>query len=156
MLFRAIALWTLLALGALAQDLTSKLDHAAEAYQKNRRFIGSVLVAKGGTVVIEKGYGMADIEWNIPNTPATKFRLGSITKQFTATAILQLAEQGTLAVSDLACKYVDNCPDAWKDVTIHMLLSHTSGIPSYTDGPEFAKPRMMRIPLSPVESLTLT
>lgn len=136
--------------------LTAKLDHVADAYQKNRKFIGSVLVAKGGSTLLEKGYGMADIELDVPNTPATKFRLGSITKQFTATAILQLQEQGKLSVSDSACKYFDNCPETWKKITIHQLLSHTSGIPSYTEDKEFPKPRFMRVPLTPSEILLLS
>src|SRR5580765_5831461 len=126
-MFQRIILFIAIAFSAVAQEasLSSKLDRAAEAYQKNRRFIGSVLVAKGDKVIHEKGYGLANIEWNIPNSPITKFRLGSITKQFTATAILQLQEQGKLKVTDLACKYVDGCPDTWKSVTIHQLLSHT-------------------------------
>ncbi|HYL78450.1 MAG TPA: serine hydrolase domain-containing protein [Bryobacteraceae bacterium] len=141
---------------AQAQDLTSKLDYVLTGYEKNRAFIGSALVAKGGKTILEKGYGMANIELGVPNGPDTKFRLGSITKQFTATAILQLEEQGKLSVNDLACKYVAECPESWKAITIHQLLTHTSGIPSYTNGPEFTKPRMMRIPLSPMEVLTLT
>jgi D-alanyl-D-alanine carboxypeptidase len=139
-----------------AQDLAAKLDTLLTGYQKNRAFIGSALIAKGGKVIFEKGYGMANVELDVPNGPDTKFRLGSITKQFTATAILQLEEQGKLSVTDTACKYLAECPESWKAVTIHQLLSHTSGIPSYTDGPEFAQPKMMRIPLKPVEILMLT
>src|SRR5262245_27382347 len=99
-----ILLW---ALAGLAQtpDLASKLDEVLSGYQKNRAFMGTALVAKGGKVVLEKGYGMANIELAVPNGPDTKFRLGSITKQFTATAILQLEEQGKLSVTDAACKY---------------------------------------------------
>ncbi len=142
----------------LAQEvpLAARLDHVAEAYQQHRRFIGSVLVAKGGTILLEKGYGMANIELDVPNTPTTKFRLGSITKQFTATAILQLQEKGSLSVKDAACKYFDKCPDAWKSITIQELLSHTSGIPSYTADPDFPKPRFMRVPLTPSEILLLS
>lgn len=144
------------AVWAQAQDLASKLDQVLAGYQENRAFIGSAMVAKGGKTILEKGYGMANIELGVPNSPDTKFRLGSITKQFTATAILQLEEQGKLSVNDSACKYVAECPESWKAITIHQLLTHTSGIPSYTDGPEFAKPKMMRIPLSPMEVLMLT
>src|SRR6266852_4149194 len=141
---------------AHAQDLASKLDAVLSGYQKNRAFIGSALIARGGKVIFEKGYGMANVELDVPNGQDTKFRLGSITKQFTATAILQLEEQGKLSVTDTACKYLPECPESWKAITIHQLLSHTSGIPSYTDGPEFAKPKMMRIPLKPFEILMLT
>jgi len=97
-----------------------------------------VLVADNGKVVFEKGVGMANLEWNIPNTPDTKFRLGSITKQFTATLILQLVEQGKIKLDG---KLIDYLPNYRKDtgakVTIHNLLSHTSGIPSYTSLPGF-------------------
>jgi len=141
---------------APAQDMAAQLDHILAGYQQNRAFIGSALVAKGGKVLLEKGYGMANIELGVPNGPDTKFRLGSITKQFTSAAILQLEEQGKLSVNDLACKYVPECPDTWKTITIHQLLTHTSGIPSYTDGGEFMKPAMMRIPRTPLEVLLLT
>jgi D-alanyl-D-alanine carboxypeptidase len=137
-------------------NLATKLDEFISAYQKNRAFIGSALVAKGGKVILEKGYGMANVELAVPNGPDTKFRLGSITKQFTATAILQLEEQGKLSVNDAACKYFDQCPESWKGVTIHHLLSHTSGIPSYTSDPQFPKPKFMRVPLSPTEILLLS
>lgn len=75
----------------------------------------------------------------------------TITKQFTATAIMQLQEQGKLSVTDRACKFLDDCPDAWKAVTIHHLLSRTSGIPSYTAMPGFSKPQFMRAPLKLLE-----
>jgi CubicO group peptidase (beta-lactamase class C family) len=116
-----------------AQDLASKADAAA----KQNDFTGSALVARGGKILLKKGYGMANLELDVPNTPETKFRLGSITKQFTATAILQLAAQGKLSVDDPASKYVDNAPSAWKDVTIHHLLTHTSGVPNFTDFPDY-------------------
>src|SRR3981081_3720763 len=150
-----VVLWSAAGL-AQAQDLSAKLESLLSGYQKNRAFIGSALIAKDGKVILEKGYGLANIELFVPNGPDTKFRLGSITKQFTATAILQLEEQGKLSVNDSACKYLPECPENWKAITIHQLLSHTSGIPSYTDGPEFAQPKMMRIPLKPVEILMLT
>ena len=147
-----------IALLAVAQetDLARRLDQVAAGYHAERGFIGAVLVAQGGRIVFEKGYGMANIELDVPNTPETKFRLGSITKQFTSTAILQLQEQGKLSVQDPACRYIENCPDAWKTVTIHQLLTHTSGIPSYTALPGFSLPKMMRQPLTPVEVVMLT
>ena len=146
----SVLLWTVAGL-AYAQELASKLDAFLSGYQKNRAFIGSALIAKGGKVIFEKGYGMSNVELDVPNSPDTKFRLGSITKQFTATAILQLEEQGKLSVTDTACKYLAECPESWKAITIHQLLSHTSGIPSYTNSPEFSQPKMMRIPLKPIE-----
>ena len=103
-----------------------KLDH----------FSGSVLVARGGRVVLSKGYGLANLELSAPNTPDTKFRIGSITKQFTTMAILILQERGKLIKGDSICRYVDLCPAAWEPITIHELLTHTSGIPSFTDFPD--------------------
>ena len=139
-----------------ANDLSARLDQAASAFQANRHFMGTVLVAKGGHILLEKPYGMANLEWNVPNTVDAKFRLGSITKQFTATAILQLAEQHKLSVQDPACNYFDSCPEAWKKITIHQLLSHTSGIRSYTDEKDFDKPPSIRIPKTPAEILLLS
>ncbi len=116
-----------------AQDTTAKFDEYLTALTKQNRFTGSVLVARDGKILFSKGYGMANMEFDIPNTPNTKFRLGSITKQFTATSILLLQERGKLSVKDPICKYIENCPKTWEPVTIHHLLTHTSGIPSYTD-----------------------
>jgi CubicO group peptidase (beta-lactamase class C family) len=82
---------------------------------------------------------MANAEWDVPNTPRTKFRLGSITKQFTATVVLMLERQGKLKVEDPVSKYVPGAPAAWKKVTIHHLLTHTSGIPSFTSFPDYIK-----------------
>ncbi|MBV8571425.1 MAG: beta-lactamase family protein [Acidobacteriaceae bacterium] len=141
---------------ARAEDLAQKLDHVLSAFETNRHFMGSVLVARDGRVLLEKGYGMADLEWGVPNAPDGKFRLGSITKQFTSAAILQLAAQHKVSVDDKACKYFDKCPDSWKQVTIHQLLSHTSGIPSYTRMKRFGQPNFIRVPLSPSEVLLLT
>jgi CubicO group peptidase (beta-lactamase class C family) len=75
---------------------------------------------------------MANREWDVPNTPDTKFRIGSITKQFTAMSVLLLQDQGKLNVQDLICQYIDDCPDTWSGITIHHLLTHTSGIPNFT------------------------
>lgn len=112
-----------------APDLAAK----ANAYIKAAGIQGSVLLAKNGKVILAKGYGLANMELDVPNTPATIFRLGSITKQFTAAAVLQLQEKGKLNVSDLISKYIPDTPAAWNSVTIRHLLTHTSGIPSYTD-----------------------
>lgn len=96
----------------------------------------SVLVARDGKVLFEKSIGFADIEKQIRATPATKFRIGSVTKQFTAVAILKLIEDGELRLEDTLDRFLPDFPRG-DEVTIHHLLSHTSGIPSYTDAPEF-------------------
>ena len=123
---------------AVAQDHAAKIQEFLATAHKYRQFNGSVLVAENGKIIYKGAYGQANMEWNIPNTPDTRFRLGSITKQFTATAILQLVEQGKIK---LDAKLSDYLPDYRKDtgekVTIHHLLTHTSGIPSYTSQPGF-------------------
>jgi CubicO group peptidase (beta-lactamase class C family) len=123
---------------AVAQSKANRIDNLVSLYHKYGQFNGSVLVADNGKVLYQKGFGLANMEWTIPNSPDTKFRLGSITKQFTATLILQLVEQGKIKLDG---KLTDYLPDYRKDtgdkVTIHNLLSHTSGIPSYTSLPGF-------------------
>lgn len=136
----AFALFAVLALqtSAFAQDKAVKIDQMISLYHKYDQFNGSALVVDNGKVIYKKGVGLANMEWDIPNAPDTKFRLGSITKQFTATLILQLVEQGKIRLDG---KLIDYLPDYRKDtgakVTIHNLLSHTSGIPSYTSLPGF-------------------
>src|SRR4030095_4394186 len=123
---------------ALAQDHAAKIQEVLALAHKYRQFNGSALVAENGNVVYKGAFGLANMEWNIPNAPDTKFRLGSITKQFTATLTMQLVEQGKIK---LDAKISDYLPDYRKDigqkVTIHQLLTHTSGIPSYTSQPGF-------------------
>ena len=123
---------------ASGQDKARKIDALISRYSQYGQFNGSALVADNGKVIYKKGFGLASMEWNIPNEPDTKFRLGSITKQFTATLILQLVEQGKIKLDG---KLSDYLPDYRKDtgsrVTVHNLLSHTSGIPSYTSLPGF-------------------
>jgi CubicO group peptidase (beta-lactamase class C family) len=95
-------------------------------------FSGSVLVARGDDVIFSGAYGYADVERGIRNDVQTQFRIGSVTKPFTAITVLKLQESGLLSVTDPICKYFDPCPHAWSPITIHELLSHTSGIPDLT------------------------
>lgn len=120
------------AAGGLMAQTQPEAARSADAYIRAAGIQGSVLLAKGGKIVLAKGYGLANIELDVPNKPETKFRLGSITKQFTAAAILQLQEKGKLEVGDPISKYIPGAPAAWNGITIHHLLTHTSGIPSYT------------------------
>lgn len=115
------------------------MEQVIRSYTANRQFMGSVLVAKGAEVLLSKGYGSANLEWDVPNSPAAKFRLGSITKQFTAASILLLQDRGKLSVEDPVKKYMADAPAAWDKITIYHLLTHTSGIPSFTGFPEYAK-----------------
>ena len=112
--------------------LERKVDEFLSAHARVNDFSGTVLIAKDGKPLLSKGYGYANIEWQIPNTPHTKFRIGSITKQFTSMLIMQLREQGKVKLEDSVCVYVAPCPEAWRPVNIHHLLTHTSGIPTYT------------------------
>jgi CubicO group peptidase (beta-lactamase class C family) len=117
----------------------ARMDQVVQAYVADHRFMGTVLVARGGEVLLSKGYGYANLEWNMPNAPDTKFRLGSITKQFTAASILLLEERGKLHVNDPVKKYMSDAPAAWDKITIFHLLTHTSGIPDVTAFPDFPK-----------------
>ena len=119
------------------EDLLPKFEEYAQAAAKAERFSGAILVARDGKVLVSKGYGMADVENDVPNTPETRFRLASVTKQFTAAAVLLLQERGRLSVQDSVCKHVAPCPEAWRPVTIHHLLSHTAGVPNFTNFNEF-------------------
>ena len=147
----SIAVLVLLVASATAQDLTPKFEEYMNALSNQKRFIGSVLVARDGKIVFSKGYGMANVELDVPNAPETRFRLGSITKQFTAAAILLLQERGKLNVTDPICKYFDPCPSAWSEVTIHHLLSHTGGVPNFTSFPDYM-PKMM-LPVTTTEMI---
>ena len=97
----------------------------------------TVLVSREGKVLFSRAYGMADVKSKRANTPDTTFRIGSITKQFTAAAILLLQERGKLSVEDSLEKYYPKWPNG-KDITLHHLLTHTSGLYSYTSNPLFA------------------
>jgi CubicO group peptidase (beta-lactamase class C family) len=129
------------------QDLGPKFDEYLNSATRARGFAGSVLIARDGKVIFTRGYGMANLEWDIPNTPQTKFRLGSLTKQFTAAAILLLQEQGKLNVQDPVCKHMSDCPKAWEEITIHHLLTHSSGIPNLTAFPDFQQSKTLPSPL---------
>ena len=93
------------------------------------RYSGTVLVARGDTVLLSKGYGMANYEFSVPNTPRTVSATGSNTKQFTAAAVMKLQEQGRLNVTDPVTQYIPGVP-GWKEIRIYQLLNHTSGIQS--------------------------
>ncbi len=123
--------------------LAAKVDEYMQAQAKVNGFSGSILLARAGKPLVSRGYGFANVEWQIPNSSQTKFRIGSITKQFTSMAVMQLREQGKLKLEDSVCAYVTPCPDAWKPVSIHHLLTHTSGIPTYTGLPEWRKVNMV-------------
>ena len=128
-----------LVLAAAAQDLTGRFDDIARARADAGQFMGNVLIAKGDKAIFEKSYGLANMEWNVPNTVDGKFRIGSVTKQFTAACILLLEERAKLKTDDAVSKYVPNAPAAWAKISIDHLLTHTSGIPNFTSFPEYQR-----------------
>lgn len=157
----SFALFLLLVHSAAAQNsdaptteqITAKVDEYMNAAARVDGFNGSILVARDGKPIVSRGYGMANIELNVPNTPDTVFRLGSVTKQFTAMGIMMLAERGKLNVNDAACKYLTDCPATWQPITIKNLLTHTAGVPNYTDFPTFAKTTVS--PITTTEMIVL-
>jgi CubicO group peptidase (beta-lactamase class C family) len=123
----------------LAPEITRKVEEYMNAAMRINRFSGAVLLARDGQPIVSRGYGMANLEHGVQNTPQTVFRVGSVTKQFTAMAILLLQERGKLSVNDPICKYLSDCPPAWQPILIKNLLTHTAGIPNYTEFPDFMK-----------------
>jgi len=136
-----------LATPCLAQD-AARMEEVVQSYVRDKAFMGTVLVARGTDVILNKGYGSANLEWNIPNTPGTKFRLGSITKQFTAASILLLEERGKLKLEDPIKKYVSDAPAAWDGITIFNLLTHSSGIPNFTGLPDYNSMKVRDTPVA--------
>lgn len=115
-------------------DQTEALHSFLEAAAQKGAFSGSVLLAQQGEKLLSSGYGSSNFEQGIQNTRETKFRIGSITKSFTAAAILQMVDQGRIGLEDTIDRYVPR-QTGGNRITIHQLLSHTSGIPNYTDNP---------------------
>ncbi len=133
--FFLAGLYLVVSQSVTAQNVKSDKQIAIEIEQymklsvEHERFTGSILVARDGKPIVSRGYGLANVEHDIPNTPKTVFRLASLTKQFTATSIMMLQEQGKLNVNDPFCKYLADCPPAWQPITIRQLMTMTHGIP---------------------------
>ncbi len=138
----------------LADEHAEKIDRLIQTYFDDSQFKGSILVAENGKIIYKKSFGFANMEWRISNTPDTKFRLASVTKQFTATLIMQLVEEGKLKLDGKLSDYLPYYrKDTGSRVTIHHLLTHTSGIPNFTNQPDYGT-SVMRTTLSP-ESLVV-
>ena len=127
----ALAILVVTASSAIAQD-SARMEQVIQSHVAAGTFMGTVLVARDGNVVVDKAYGMANLELDVPNTPDTKFRLGSVTKQFTAAAILLLEERGQLKIDAPVKTYLPEAPMAWDRVRVFNLLTHTAGIPNFT------------------------
>ena len=136
-----------------AQELSTRANEYLKGYSDRGEFMGSVLVARNGTVLFEKGYGMANLEWDAPNTPQTKFNLASVTKQFTGLAVFQLVERGKLKLDDHVSKYYHDAPATWQEITIYHLLTHTAGIPNPKGLDDFSKG--IAQPYTPLELIKL-
>ncbi|WP_296313258.1 serine hydrolase [Winogradskyella sp. UBA3174] len=132
-----------------AQTKVEQIEKLLTTYEEYGKFNGSVLVSEQGKVIYKKGFGMANMEWDIPNQPNTKHLIASITKQFTAMLILQLVAEGKLDLQEPITTYLPDYPKGSGDIiTTHHLLTHTSGIPDYTEFPKFMEDES-RNPYSP-------
>ncbi|MCK6372399.1 MAG: beta-lactamase family protein, partial [Gammaproteobacteria bacterium] len=119
-------------------ELAARVDAAAIKILSQPRAAGlSIAVGRSGKVILAKGYGMADVEWSVPATADTVFRIGSVTKQFTAAAIVRLVEAGKVSLDATVQTYLPDFPVKQWPVTIRHLLTHTSGMWSYTDDSTF-------------------
>lgn len=116
--------------------MTAEFDAYLQAHYETGRFMGTAIVAQPDETVFVNSYGMANLEHQVPNARSTKFRIGSITKQFTAAAILQLQDQGLLDVQAPVATYLPDYPNGER-ITIHHLLTHTAGIPNLTSFPDY-------------------
>lgn len=127
------------------RQIAAKVDEYMKSAVEFERFTGSILIARNGKPIVSKSYGAANVELNVPNTPRTVFRLASVSKQFTAAAIMILQERGKLNVNAPFCKYLTDCPQAWQTITIRQLLTMTSGIQGVT-GLELGPLRGLPVP----------
>lgn len=125
---KIIALLLLPILSFGQKNTFDKIEKYMDAQHNVNKFGGTVIVMRNDSVVLKKAYGYADLEWKIENTVDTKFVLASISKYFTAIAIMQLVERNQLSLDDQLSNFFPNYPQGEK-VTIHMLLTHTSGLP---------------------------
>jgi len=130
--------WTgffiLIGIAAFAGDKTAEIDAYLSKCQEYSLFQGSALVAEKGRILLEKGYGTANMEWQMPNAPDTRFRLASVSKQFASMLAMILAEEKKLSLDDAITKYLtDYRKDTGDKVTIYHLMTHTSGLPDFDE-----------------------
>jgi CubicO group peptidase (beta-lactamase class C family) len=111
------------------EEVRARVDTYMKAAVEFEKFSGSILIARDGHPIVSRGYGWANAELEVPNAPNTVFRLASLTKQFTAAAILLLQERGKLKTTDRLCVHLPDCPESWQSITLRQLLSMTAGVP---------------------------
>ncbi|HAS47367.1 MAG TPA: hypothetical protein DCS93_43220 [Microscillaceae bacterium] len=139
-LITLIVAFLLVSLSAKAQILTQKLDQVTQQFVDYNQFGGVVLVAQKDRIIYQKSFGLANRSWNIPNTLDTRFQIGSVTKPFTAILALQQVARGKLALQGKVSDYLPNYPQkTGRQITIHHLLSHTSGLVHYNDFPNYRR-----------------
>ena len=132
----AFVIHLLLSFIAIGQSVSAELEEAVLTFVRQEKFTGSVLVARKGEILLNKGYGLKNASTGVPNTINSIYQTASIAKQFTSAVILKLQEQGKLSVNDKVSQYIPDYPNGDK-ITLHHLLSHTSGIYNYTDNKAF-------------------
>ncbi|MEY2792543.1 MAG: hypothetical protein RJA76_535 [Bacteroidota bacterium] len=153
MKLKFLILCTFYSIGVIAQGInTKKIEKYIQSKVDLDDFSGAVLVAVNNRIIIQKAYGFANRELLVQNKTNTKFRIGSITKQFTAAAILQLAEKNKLSLNDPITKFFPHYPNG-DQITVHMLLNHSSGIKNYTNLPIFPKIATLPFPKDSVISI---
>ncbi|MGA7411030.1 MAG: serine hydrolase domain-containing protein [Bryobacteraceae bacterium] len=130
--------------------LTERAHALMKAKFEEQKFMGVAVIAVNGSPIFEKSFGWADLEWEVPQTPLAIFRLGALTKTFTAAAILQLAQKGSLQIEGAIGSHVQDLPKAWQHITLHQLMTHSSGIANYTSQPGFWSQVVMK-PNTPQE-----
>lgn len=141
-----------------AQDAPSKssISDYVRAEMQRQHIPGlSLLVIKQGQIVMAEGFGLSNVELQVPVKPETVFQSGSVGKQFTATAVMMLVEQGKLALDDPLTKFFPDAPAAWKEVTVRELLSHTAGFGDYPKDFNFRKDWTEDEELKLIESIPL-
>lgn len=135
---RFVLLYLLTSFCALSPVHADKIDDYVRAQMSERHVPGAAIaVVRGGKTIKVEGYGLANVELNVPATRDTVFEIGSVTKQITAVAVMLLVEDGKINLDEKISKYLPNAPDAWSRITVRHLLTHTSGIKNYTGLPGF-------------------
>jgi CubicO group peptidase (beta-lactamase class C family) len=126
-----VLLAVLLCAVRMCAHASSRIEHIAEFYRHRDGFMGTVVVTRRGRIVFEKSYGYANVEKQLPFAQDTRFPIGSLSKQFTAAAILLLQQDGKLKTSDSVLQFYKDAPAAWRQITLRNLLTQTSGIPDF-------------------------
>ncbi|MBW8870359.1 MAG: beta-lactamase family protein, partial [Acidobacteriales bacterium] len=131
----------------------ASLNAIVQPHVWDKSFMGQVLVAKGDTILFDRFYGRANLEWDVAFAPDTRFRIGSMTKQFTAAAVMKLLAEKKVALDAVASTYVTDLPATWSNVTVRQLLDQTAGLPNYTSDQRF--PVVSRQPTKPHDLIAL-